>query len=78
LVNPIHRGKNATFKKIVRGHLYSFVPGGKFVLVAIFCTAETSTNIVVAKQLPPSAKQEYVLEGKRRKMLLYTTNMGPE
>ena len=48
------------------------------VLVEIFWTADTSTNIVVAKQLPPPEKEEYVSGGKRRKMLLYTTNIGPE
>ncbi len=33
--------------------------------------------MVVEKRLPELEKAEYVSFGKRRNMLLYTTNMGP-
>ena len=53
------------------------MPRGRLILVEIFWTAETRTNMVVEKRLPELEKAEYVSFGKRRNMLLYTTNMGP-
>jgi hypothetical protein len=53
-------------------------PGGSRITREIFMTADWSTKMVVANRFPPCWNCSKSLAGNRRRIVLYTWNIGPE